>query len=94
MILRLVKMHFKADQTATFLAFFDTIQDEIRRVPGVINLKLYQDKNDPNIIFTHSTWLNMSSLDAYKKSDLFGKVWPRTKAMFASEAMAWSLKLK
>lgn len=94
MILRLVKMHFRAEETANFLAYFDTIKHKIESTPGILNLKIYQDDKDPNVIFTHSTWLNKSSLDSYRKSEIFGIVWPKTKVLFASEPMAWSLKLK
>ena len=94
MILRLVKMTFKPEETASFLAFFETIKHDIGCMPGILNLKLYQDEEDENIIFTHSTWLNNSSLEAYRKSELFGKVWPKTKVLFAEEPVAWSLKLK
>lgn len=94
MILRLVKMEFKPDETANFLAYFDTIRDKIASMPGILGLKLYQDESNPNIVFTHSTWLNASNLDAYKNSELFGEVWPKTKALFAEKPMAWSLKLK
>ena len=94
MILRLVKMKFKPEETATFIAFFDSIKDEIAAMPGLLNVKLYQDESDPNVFFTHSTWLNVSSLEAYKNSILFGRVWPATKKLFAEDAMAWSLKLK
>jgi autoinducer 2-degrading protein len=63
-------------------------------MPGILSLKLYQDEKNADVIFTHSTWLNKSSLDAYRKSELFGKVWPKTKVLFANDAIAWSLKLK
>lgn len=94
MILRLVKMTFKPSETANFLAYFETIQDKIATQPGNLSLKLYQDKADPNTYFTHSKWLNESSLNNYRNSELFGEVWPKTKAMFAEKPMAWSLKLK
>jgi len=94
MILRLVKMHFRAEETADFLIYFETIKAQIEKMPGVISLKLYQDEKDPNVLFTHSTWLNQSSVDNYRQSETFGKIWPNTKELFASEPMAWSLKLK
>jgi quinol monooxygenase YgiN len=87
-------MKFKPEETANFVALFETIKDEIAEMPGILNVKLYQDDLDENIFFTHSTWLNVSSLDAYKKSKLFGRVWPATKKLFSEEAVAWSLKLK
>ena len=94
MILRLVKMHFRADKTAEFLLFFDTIKAKIEKMPGIVSLKLYQDEKDPNVLFTHSTWLNQSSLDNYRQSEIFRNIWPETKVLFASDPMAWSLKLK
>ena len=94
MILRLVKMEFMSKNTSEFLTYFESISHEIKQMPGLVNLKLYQDVNNPNVVFTHSTWLNEESLKNYKKSKLFGEVWPKTKKLFASEAVAWSLTLK
>ena len=94
MILRLVKMEFMSKNTSEFLTYFESINHKIKQMPGLVNLKLYQDVNNPNIMFTHSTWLNEEALENYKKSKLFGEVWPKTKKLFASEAVAWSLTLK
>ncbi len=94
MILRLVKMEFMSKNTSEFLTYFESINHKIKQMPGIVNLKLYQDVSNPNIIFTHSTWLNEEALENYKKSKLFGEVWPKTKKLFASEAVAWSLTLK
>lgn len=94
MILRLVKMEFMSKNTSEFLTYFESINHKIKQMPGLVNLKLYQDVNNPNIIFTHSTWLNEEALENYKKSKLFGEVWPKTKKLFASEAVAWSLTIK
>ncbi len=94
MILRLVKMHFRPEETDSFLAYFKTIKSQIESMPGILKLKLYQDENDKNIIFTHSLWLNPESLENYRNSEAFSIIWPKTKALFASKAMAWSLKLK
>ena len=94
MILRLVKMEFMSKNTSEFLTYFESINHKIKQMPGLLNLKLYQDVNNPNIIFTHSTWLNEEALENYKKSKLFGEVWPKTKKLFASEAVTWSLTLK
>lgn len=94
MILRLVKMTFKPEETSNFLAYFETIKEDIINMPGALNLKLYQDTKNPNIVFTHSTWLKESYLDSYRNSKLFGEVWPKTKALFADEPLAWSLTLK
>ena len=94
MILRLVKMTFKSEEIDNFLDYFETIKDEIEKTPGIISLRVYQDNNNPNVVFTHSKWLSNSYLDLYRRSEFFGKVWPKTKAMFDDKPMAWSLTLK
>ncbi len=94
MILRLVKMTFKQEEITNFLEYFDTVQNDIANMPGVIHVKLYQDTKNPNIVFTHSIWLKESYLDDYRNSKLFGEVWPKTKALFAEKPIAWSLTLK
>ena len=87
-------MTFREEETANFLAYFETIKDDIEAMPGIVSLKLYQDTKDSNVIFTHSTWLNTNSLDNYRRSDKFAIIWPKTKKLFATKPMAWSLKLK
>lgn len=94
MILRLVKMHFNMDDIDAFLAYFETIKHEIEAMPGNLGLKLYQDTRNKDVFFTHSFWLNAQSIEAYRHSDAFKEIWPKTKAMFASKAEAWSLNLK
>ena len=94
MILRLVKMHFRPEETDRFLEYFESIKDTIQEMPGILNLKLYQDEGDKNIIFTHSTWLNEKYIEMYKTTPEFAQIWPYTKSLFASKPMAWSLKLK
>lgn len=94
MILRVVKMHFEKESTNDFLQFFESIKEQIESMPGMVNLRLYQDMGNPNVVFTFSTWLNEEHLNNYRNSSLFGEVWPKTKTMFAQQAEAWSLKLK
>mgnify|MGYP001566648851 CR=1 FL=1 len=94
MILRLVKMRFKPEETSSFLSYFETIKEDITSMPGILKLKMYQDTEDQNVVFTHSLWLNEQSLAAYRNSETFREIWPQTKAKFASKPLAWSLKLK
>lgn len=94
MIVRIVKMHFKPGHTKEFLEYFKTIKSQIEAMPGLVRLKLYEDASNPNILFTHSTWLNESYLNKYRNSELFAEVWPQTKALFQEKAEAWSLTLK
>ncbi len=94
MILRIVKMHFNEEDVEHFLKYFESIRTQIEAMPGMLNLKLYQDDKNNNVLFTISSWLNEQHLNNYRKSELFGVVWPKTKAMFAEKPEAWSLKLK
>jgi len=94
MILRIVKMHFEPEMLSGFLEYFDEMKSNIEAMPGLVNLKLYTDVNNENIVFTISTWLDHKYLEAYRNSELFAEVWPKTKALFAHKAEAWSLRLK
>ena len=93
MILRLVKMHFKSEETDDFLDYFNSIKAEIKAMPGIIELQIYRDANNPDIVFTKSMWKSEQFLDNYRKSELFGKVWPNTKKRFQGKPEAWSLIL-
>lgn len=92
MITRIVKMTFKEEEIDNFLALFETHKKLIRNSSGCIGLKLLQNKNVKNIIFTHSLWENEMCLNQYRNSDLFQDIWPKTKALFTEPPQAWSLK--
>lgn len=91
MLVRIVKMHFQEDKTDQFLLNFEKIKKKIIAYPGCLLLELYRDKQDPCIFFTYSHWDSETHLNAYRKSPMFGEVWKKTKAMFASKPEAWSL---
>jgi quinol monooxygenase YgiN len=92
MILRIVRMEFQADQLATFHQLFDTHKSAIRHFKGCMHLELHRDPAAPNIRYTYSHWESQEALDRYRKSDLFGIVWPRTKRLFAHRPQAFSLQ--
>jgi len=52
---------------------------------------LYQDKNNPSILFTYSYWETEADLENYRKSKLFDEVWTFTKKLFNDKPEAWSL---
>lgn len=85
-------MVFKPDQVAAFKALFDEHKSDIRAVKGCHRLELLQDQDHPNIFFTYSWWEEEANLSDYKNSELFGKVWPATKALFQEKAEAWTLE--
>lgn len=90
MILRIVRMTFREEEVAAFLAHFEEIKSQIRHFPGCRGLKLLSDAHDPRVFATHSFWDSEDDLNAYRDSELFGKVWPVTKARFAEKVQAYS----
>lgn len=91
MFTRIVKMKFKEQNIDEFLSNFKNVKENIRNFPGCKFLELYQDKNDKTIFFTYSRWNTEEDLENYRKSDLFKKVWSRTKPLFDKRAQAWSV---
>jgi quinol monooxygenase YgiN len=84
-------MHFLPEAVPEFLEIWKTSRTKIRAQPGCQEARLYQDHANPNIYYTFSRWATAADLEAYRKSGLFGDVWPRTKALFAHQAEAHSL---
>jgi len=91
MLTRIVRMTFVPEKVPVFLEIFRTSQDQIRQTPGCSFLELWQDADQPTIYCTHSRWESAEALNAYRRSELFGKVWPATKALFAAPAQAFSV---
>ena len=71
MLIRIVKMSFKPEETARFLKLFDQIKQKVRNVEGCEFLELMQDYDDPNSFSTYSKWRDDKALLAYRKSELF-----------------------
>lgn len=93
MITRLVKMTLQPEKVTEFLSFFDQIKHQINTFNGCQGVKLLQDKNNPNILFTYSLWNSEKDLNNYRDSELFAMVWPNTKKFFADKAEAWSTEI-
>jgi quinol monooxygenase YgiN len=94
MILRLVKMEFRPEEVANFVALFERFRPEIANQPGCVSVCLLRDQQQPARFFTHSYWTSHEALEAYRHSATFAAVWPLTKALFASRPEAWSLELE
>ncbi|MFT7666610.1 MAG: autoinducer 2-degrading protein [Patiriisocius sp.] len=91
MLTRIVKMEFREEKVASFLADFEIVKHKIRHVQGCLHLDLLRDRNDPTIFFTYSKWEQENDLENYRRSSLFKDVWATTKPMFRSKASAWSV---
>jgi len=91
MIVRIVKMSFEENKIEDFLKNFHQNKEKIRDFKGCLFLELYQEKDNPNVFFTYSYWDSEIDLNNYRKSELFIRVWAKTKAMFNAKPEAWSV---
>jgi len=90
MLIRIVRMTFALHQVEEFLRLFEESKAQIRQMPGCLFLELWQDADQPNVYCTHSHWESAEALDAYRRSALFKRVWPATKALFAAPPLTFS----
>ncbi len=91
MLIRIVKMGFKASFIPEFLENFHANKEKIRNFEGCSFLELYQSADDPTIFFTYSYWKSDQYLQAYRHSVLFKQVWASTKPGFNIRPEAWSV---
>lgn len=92
MIVRLVKMTFRAEEVSRFQELFEGWRHKIIASPGCKHLQLLHDAHDPRVFFTYSVWDDLAHLEAYRKSEVFDSVWPVVKALFAEKAVAWTVE--
>jgi len=90
MLIRIVRMTFREDQTAAFLELFNASQSQIRSFAGCQHLELWQDAQEPHVFCTYSYWDSEATLNHYRHSELFAGVWSETKKMFAAPPLAFS----
>lgn len=90
---RLVKLTLKKENIGDFITHFDAVKEKINDFPGCKGMKLLQDKNTSNIVFTYSEWETEEDLENYRKSELFASVWPTVKQWFEEKAEAWSTEV-
>lgn len=91
MFVRIVKMGFQPENIDKFLQNFEVQKEKIRGFEGCEFLELYRDKNNTNRFFTYSYWKDEDSLENYRNSNLFKKVWAETKIYFNEKPEAWSV---
>lgn len=91
MITRVVKMTFRPEAREEFLAVFNANRQFIAGFEGCSSLQILHEKARPEVFFTISAWESEEHLNRYRNSELFGKVWGKTKTMFAAKPEAWTL---
>lgn len=90
MLIRIVRMTFRADKVENFLEIFNRSKHQIRAFEGCLHLEFLRDKNASNIMLTYSHWVSEEHLNIYRDSELFKTTWTATKALFADKPMAFS----
>ena len=83
-------MTFDSAKTDEFLEIFKENNTEIRNFPGCTHLELHRDVDQPNIFATYSYWEKKEDLEHYRHSEVFKKVWTKTKVLFAGKPEAFS----
>ncbi|GAB4375817.1 MAG: putative quinol monooxygenase [Salibacteraceae bacterium] len=91
MITRIVKMTFEERHTAHFWAVMNEVHDKILATKGCRELRVFHAVQQPEIVFTISSWNNVDDLENYRKSELFKQTWSTVKPLFKSKAEAWTL---
>ena len=89
-ILRIVRMTFRPEEVEGFVREFERLQHRVGNVPGCFSVRLERDVQDPTICATFSVWESVEHLNAYRKSALFGEIWPDTKRRFAAPPEVWT----
>ena len=85
-------MSFKPEKIEDFKSIFKTNWQHIKGFEGCSHVELLQDENNPSIFFTYSLWQSENHLNAYRDSELFGRVWGATKILFNDKPQAWSVR--
>ena len=83
-IIRIVRMTFTKETLPQFEAIFKKHEKAIGGQSGCFHVELVKDSIKPLVRATVSRWDSEESLNKYRKSELFGEVWPETKRLFAA----------
>ena len=94
MILRIVKMTFREEETENFLQLFNERKHLIRGFEGCSHLELWQETGKSNVFFTYSMWASEDHLNHYRFSKLFKNTWTKTKPLFEGKPEDWSVEQK
>ena len=92
MIKRIVKLSFHPEKVDEFKNIFKNNWQQIKNFPGCTHVELLQEENDSSVFFTYSLWKDELSIENYRNSDLFAKVWSATKLLFNQKPEAWTVK--
>ena len=81
MITRIVKLSFENSYCVEFEAIFFEIQKIVLSNEGCNSVELLKSY-EPGLYFTYSVWDNEASLNNYRNSPVFKKIWRSFKPNF------------
>lgn len=90
MLIRIVRLTLDPAQVDAFQTHFGEVAPRIRQFEGCEHLELWADAAYPNVMMTHSHWLDDGALQAYRSSEVFRTAWQVVKPMFAARPQAFS----
>ncbi len=90
MITRIVKLTFKKEHILEFIAIWKESKAKIAAFEGCHFVEMLHSKDPENVCFTYSIWDHEEALNNYRHSELFQKVWAKTKILFDGKPEAWS----
>lgn len=82
-------MSFKPEKVEEFKQLFEQYKLLIASAEGCLSLRLLQENESP-VFFTYSEWQEESFLEQYRQSELFARVWSKTKTFFNARPEAWT----
>jgi hypothetical protein len=83
-------MNFEEENIQSFLKIFEQAENKIRTLPGCIHLELKRNVRNHSQLATISKWNSEKELNNYRESEFFKDTWQKTKALFSSDAEAFS----
>ena len=86
---RIVKLSILPSKQISFEQFFGENRNIILSFKGCKHVELLKSPGD--IYFTYSIWDDETSLNAYRNSTSFERIWSKTKTYFSGKPEAWSL---
>lgn len=92
MIIRIVTLQFDKKDVPQFIEIFKESQPKILAFDGCSHVELLQANDETPTLMTYSHWESEDHLNAYRKSEFFGSVWPKTKSLLVAKPHAISVK--
>ena len=90
MLVRIVKLTFNEESMDFFFQEFDKSKAHITNFKGCRGMRMLQDMNQKNIVMTYSHWDDENTLNNYRNSQVFLRLWNKIKPHFKDKPQAWS----